>query len=470
MNKTIFKVQMETTIDATTIMFVSKSEAEKKRITDMSGDAGTVFIQYEDKLTNVWIGTGEQDDNTNTYKSSICDGVQLAIAKCIDLKRDAVTVSVPKGFEDMVTLEVMNALYSFDEYKTEKVHRIKEIVFNYANPSKLYNNGMLVVGNAENISTAIRYTRNLQNLNASSVTPARLEESAEGIAKLNDKITVDTLMGHTLDKLDMGLLKAVGQASTVAPRMIVMKYVGNPDSDESLVLVGKGITYDSGGLSLKPSASMLGMKMDMSGSAIVLGVMKYLALDNPVGLNVTVIVPAAENAIGSKAYRVGDVISGYSGKTVEVQNTDAEGRLVLADALSYTVDKLNPIAIIDVATLTGAIVSALGDDIAGVFTNDRGRELMNTIKKSSTTTMEDVWEMPLTDTHRNGMKSKIADISNMSKNKGKCGASSAAAFLESFVGDTPWVHIDVAGTAMSDEVGGTGWGVKLLSDVVYSMM
>jgi leucyl aminopeptidase len=209
------------------------------------------------------------------------------------------------------------------------------------------------------------------------------------------------------------------------------------------------------------------MKTDMSGAAVVMGVMQRIASYNA-NVNLTIIVPSAENAIGSKAYKVGDVYSSYHGTSVEIKNTDAEGRLVLADAISWANDNIDSEVIVDVATLTGAVISALGNDIAGVFTNPNSESYLDFLKESSQETGEQIWQLPLNDKIKKGMKSDIADICNMSSLTGQHGASSAAAFLSHFVDDSNWIHVDIAGTARNKS-GGTGFGVELLSDFVLSL-
>ena len=454
-------------VDAIVIDFMSEERAEEYNKVDIHGKEGTIFTEYDEYgNTTIWVGTGSVNLVEETKRSSkIISGINKAVAKCIELERDVVVVKIDYNNKaEEFTQEFMNSTYNFDEYKTEKPFYISEMLFSYSDE---IDNSDKIVSLCEKEFLSIAYTRDLQNKNASEVTPTFLASEAHKLSELSEKVTITDIYSDRLRELNLGMLEAVGQASTTPPRLIVIDYKGDVDNDKSIVIVGKGVTYDSGGLSLKPSNSMDGMKMDMSGAAIVLGVIKYVISTEP-KINVSVVIPTAENAIGSKAYRVGDVISGYSGKTVEVKNTDAEGRLILADAISYSVDKLNPSVIIDVATLTGAVLGALGNDIAGVFTNDNGKQQLSALKHASELSGEDIWELPLNDAIRDGMKSNIADISNISKIKGRHGASSAAAFLEAFVGDTPWIHIDVAGTAMSDKVGGTGWGVKLLTEYIYS--
>ena len=476
--KTNFSVNPKMDVAAdTTVFFVSEKESEEKGFPDFKGSKGSIHMEYEENFCRMYVGTGKQatqfpKDSVNEEQEEIvvdrkvmAAAVNAAIAKAIDLKRDSINIQIPEEMEEVVIIEAMKATYSFDKYKTEKPHYIKDINFfgtsNHTIPLNVFER-------SEILAKSIELTKDLQNCNASEITPDKFVEKCIGIAGEKDTINIKVLDANSQYN-NLGLIKAVGQGSSNGSHLIVMEYkgdgeVGSEPCTETVVLVGKGITYDSGGLSLKPTESMLEMKLDMSGAAIVAGVM-YNVSRQKLPINLTVIIPVAENAVGPDSYRVGDVISGYSGKTVEVRNTDAEGRLILADALSYAVDNYDILAMVDVATLTGAVISALGNNIAGVFKSDNALGEKNRLEVASWSCLEDIWELPLNDDIRDGMKSNIADISNMGKEKGAHGSSSAAAFLESFVGDTEWLHIDVAGTAMNNGAG-TGWGVELLSKYV----
>lgn len=263
----------------------------------------------------------------------------------------------------------------------------------------------------------------------------------------------------------MGLILAVGRGAPHDPCLIQAAYKGNPDSKEHIVIVGKGITYDTGGLSLKPTDGMLSMKCDMAGAAVALGVVKTAA---KLGLkvNVTAVTPVAENSIGSKSYKLGDVYRSYSGKTVEINNTDAEGRLVLADALAFVVDKFAPTRIVDLATLTGACVVALGDEIAGLFCDDD--LLAEDLLGASDLTDELLCRIPIHMDYMEAYKSEIADLTNSGGRE--AGAIKGALFLKQFVGDVPWAHLDIAGPAYLPKpkfyhpMKATGFGVRLLID------
>lgn len=315
----------------------------------------------------------------------------------------------------------------------------------------------------ETVIAGVTFARDLVNANADEVTPRKLAAAAEGLAK-ESKLLKSTIFNQKkLEQEKMGLILAVNRGSAVEPQLIELSYRGNPKSKDHVVLVGKGVTYDTGGLSLKPTDGMLTMKCDMSGGAAVLGAVKTAAA---LGLkvNVTALVPAVENGIDAKSYKLGDVYRSYNGKTVEITNTDAEGRLILADALGYAVKQLKPTCMIDLATLTGAMVVAVGEEMSGFFTKEDA--LAKELLEASQETGELVWRMPLYDDYKEALKSDIADMINSAGRDGS--AIKAALFLREFVGNVPWAHIDIAGPAFVSKpkhynpVKGTGYGVRLL--------
>lgn len=304
---------------------------------------------------------------------------------------------------------------------------------------------------------------------------------AKRIAKLLRPLGVDVeiIDDKKMQKLGMGAAMAVGKGSERKPRMVIMRYNGGKaalpkkqtktSKDKPLVFVGKGVTFDTGGISLKPGASMDEMKMDMGGSAAVVGLMQALAT-RKTKANVVGIVGLAENMPAHNAYRPGDIIKSYSGKTIEVLNTDAEGRLVLADALAYIQDLYTPKFIIDLATLTGAMMVALGHEYCGSFVNDD--KLWSGMEDASKTTGEKLWRMPLDTVWSKEMESHVADLRNLGKSR-YGGACTAAGFLEHFIKDgTSWAHMDIAGTAWrkSEQAtcpkDGTGFGVRVLNQLV----
>ncbi len=286
-------------------------------------------------------------------------------------------------------------------------------------------------------------------------------------------VELDILDESKLKKLGMGGILAVGQGSRIPPSMVIMRWNGfgkTKASKAPLALVGKGVTFDTGGLSLKPGAGMDEMKKDMGGAAAVVGTMKALAL-RKAKADVVAIVGLTENMPSSRAYRPGDIITSYAGKTVEVLNTDAEGRLVLMDALAYVQETYKAKTVIDLATLTGAIIVALGHEYCGTFTNDD--TLWDELWEASTKTGEKLWRMPLDPVWKKEMESAVADLQNIGKTPRAAGSSTAAGFLEHFIEeDVSWAHMDIAGTAYrkNDQATapkyGTGFGVRVLDRFV----
>ena len=310
--------------------------------------------------------------------------------------------------------------------------------------------------------------RDLQSLPANVATPSYLAGRAEEIAAGSDALAAEVLGREEIAAKEMGGLVAVSQGSAEDPRLIVLRYSGG-GSGPTLGLVGKGVTFDTGGISLKPSASMEEMKMDMSGAAAVLEAVAAIA-ELGLAVDLIAVVPATENMPSGTAIKPGDVITQHNGKTVEVNNTDAEGRLILADALAYAVE-LGAERIVDLATLTGAVLIALGSTYAGVISNDD--ELAGEVERAGRTTGELVWRLPLHAEYKQMVKGKVADLTNVAT-KRKAGTIYAGSFLEEFVGETPWAHVDIAGTAW--DVGrsytgsdASGFGVRLLVELAREL-
>jgi leucyl aminopeptidase len=306
--------------------------------------------------------------------------------------------------------------------------------------------------------------RDLQSLPSNVATPSFLARHAREIASAHAGVTTEVLDREQIAAKKMGGLLAVSQGSVEEPKLIVLRYAGG-GSGGTLGVVGKGVTFDTGGISLKPSASMQEMKMDMSGAAAVLEAVAAIA-ELGLAVNLIAVVPATENMPSGTAIKPGDIITQYNGKTVEVNNTDAEGRLILADALAYTVE-LGAERIVDLATLTGAVLIALGSTYAGLVSNDD--ELAGAVEGAGRETGELVWRLPLHPEYLELMKGSVADLSNTGA-KRKAGTITAGAFLSEAVGDTPWAHLDIAGTAW--DVGrpytgdnASGFGVRLLVEL-----
>ncbi|NQU97574.1 MAG: leucyl aminopeptidase [Chloroflexi bacterium] len=296
---------------------------------------------------------------------------------------------------------------------------------------------------------AIR-ARDMANEPSNTLTPIRMAEAAQDIAAGTDGLECRVFERDAIEKLGMRTFLAVAQGSVEPPRLIEVTYRGDPDNpDNNIWLVGKGITFDSGGLSLKPSNYMEGMKGDMAGGAAVLGAIEAVAKLKP-AINVTALVPATENMPSGSAQRVGDVVRTMSGKFVEVANTDAEGRLVLADAITYAREN-GARRIVDVATLTGAVGIALGSGNSGAFSNDDS--LVAAVIAAGSKRGESMWRLPLDEVSKRQNESKIADVKNTGGRA--AGAITGAHFIGEFVGDTPWVHLDIAATDVADKT--RGW-------------
>ena len=320
---------------------------------------------------------------------------------------------------------------------------------------------------AEVYAKATNYTRDLVNLPPNVVYPAYLAREALKLKSANCKVTV--FDKKALIKGRFGGILAVGQGSIHEPHLVVIEY--NPKGKKTIALVGKGITFDSGGLNIKPGGYMETMKCDMSGAGAVLGIIKA-AKELKFSQRIIGVLCCAENMPGGLSYRPDDILTMYNGKTVEVGNTDAEGRLVLADGLAYVEKKYSPDQIIDYATLTGACVVALGFHTAGLLT--KNDDMASGLSAAGMNCGDRVWRLPLWDDYKDLMKSSVADVRNISSGRDS-GTITAAIFLNHFVEKTPWAHIDIAGTAFRKEAfyyhpkNGTGAGVRLTLNYLESM-
>lgn len=364
-----------------------------------------------------------------------------------------------------ITEGTLLSLYSFDELKTEKKERPKKIkAFNIVSPLRQKKIEELETGaiKGKTIAEGVCFARDLVSQPANVATPSYLAEKAAAMAgEFGLKATI--LEKEDIGQLKMGAFLGVAQGSNEPPKFIIIEYSGGSKKKRPYVLVGKAITFDSGGISIKPSAGMEEMKTDMSGGAAVIGAMKVVAsLKLPV--NVVGLVPATENLPGGSALKPGDILTSMSGQTIEVVNTDAEGRLILADALTYA-ERYNPMAVIDIATLTGACVIALGNHATGLLGNNEA--LKGAIIKAGEETGEKVWELPLWESYKEQIKSDIADMKNVGGRE--AGTITAAAFLDKFASKYHWAHLDIAGTAWEKKdkpyipKGGSGVGVRLFT-------
>lgn len=351
-------------------------------------------------------------------------------------------------------VDFVNGLYYFDDFKSEKTELKLEKV-NIVTDKNIDD----ILNNIVSIINGLFTVRDLANNPANVANPTYLADVAETFIEINDKVSTQILGKKDIQKLGMNSFLSVAKGSSEDPRFIVLEYKGAKKSEKPVVLVGKGITFDSGGISIKPSLGMDEMKFDMCGAATVLGVFNAVARLN-LPINLVVLVASCENMPSGSALKPGDIVTSMSGKTIEILNTDAEGRLILCDALHYA-KKYSPEWVIDVATLTGACLVALGNAASGIFSNDD--ELCSNIEKAAMNTDDKVWRLPLFDEYRASIKGKYADLQNIGA-PGLAGSSTAACFLEEFV-DYKWAHIDNAGTAWS-KAGGTGRPFKMLLELL----
>jgi len=369
----------------------------------------------------------------------------------------------------VITEGALLGVYSFRKHKTKKAEygEIKQLLIVSSDQSKL---PALEQGchRGKIMAEATNLARDMVNEPANHMTPGDLAETARKLAETNG-LEFNVLEREQMQELRMGALLGVAQGSRQPPKFIVFHYRGDDSSQIDLALVGKGITFDSGGISLKPSAKMDEMKGDMAGGAAVIAAIGAIAQLKP-KINVMAIVPATENLPGGSAMKPGDVLTAMNGKTIEIITTDAEGRLALADALGYA-RKFGAKSLVDVATLTGACRIALGTVCTGAFGNNQ--ELIDGIIAAGAEAGELIWQMPMYDRYKEQNKSNIADIKNVGGREG--GAITAAQFISEFAEDTPWVHLDIAGTSMTDKErdylvkGATGVPVRTLVNLVLSL-
>jgi leucyl aminopeptidase len=318
------------------------------------------------------------------------------------------------------------------------------------------------------IAEAVCLARDMVNEPANYMTPTAMAEIAQKIASEN-KIAITVLEREEMQKLGMGALLGVSQGSVQPPKLIMLTYKGRKSGDIDLALVGKGITFDTGGISLKTATGMEEMKSDMSGGASVIAAIMSIA-QLKLKINVTSVIPAVENMPDGSAIRPSDILTALTGKTIEIISTDAEGRLILCDALGY-INKSKPKAIVDIATLTGACTIALGKQCSGILGNNQS--LVDKVIAAGTEAGEAIWQLPLFEDYKENINSDVADIKN--SGSGGAGTITGALFLSEFVGDTPWAHMDIAGTAFGDKdrkyniKGGTGVPVRTLVNLAISM-
>ncbi len=368
-------------------------------------------------------------------------------------------------FSQTVVEGIELGAYSFDVYKTKSENNEAKLKLKNIDLVSIPNNAKDQVSNGlkkgMSISYAVNFARDLGNHPGNVVTPTMLAETAKALAEEFDlKCTI--LSEKEMEHLKMGALLAVSNGSSQPAKMIILEHQKGNKKQSPIVFVGKGVTFDSGGISIKPGKSMDEMKFDMSGGGNVLGIMRAIA-DLKIPLNIIGIIPAVENLLGGSATKPGDILTSMSGTTIEVLNTDAEGRLILADALTYA-ERYKPSAVVDLATLTGAVVVALGPTAAGLMGNDQS--LIEEIQEAGKISGEKVWPLPLYDDYKDQIKSDVSDLRNIGRSG--AGSSVAAAFLAEFTQKYKWAHLDIAGVAWTTKdlhispKGSTGFSIRLL--------
>lgn len=422
----------------------------KKEFVGKKGDSLKIeFLEEEHLVSMLFIGMGKEEEfNEDIYREIIFE----------NLSKEKGSILISSDNEKLSNYELLaeivgNINYSFDEFKTKKEKTIEVELFLIKN-----------VNNLEEIISLVDSTdiaKKLVDLPANIINPKSLSEKVSELGKKYG-FEVEIIDEKGIEKLEMNLLLAVGRSSIIKSKLIVMRYLVDDSSEEKIGLIGKGLTYDTGGLCTKSPDSMFDMKTDMAGAAAVIGAMCAVA-KNKLDKNVIAIVPACENAIDGNAYRPGDIIKSMNGKSVEIINTDAEGRLVLADAITYAIRNEKVTEIVDVATLTGAVLVALGTITTGVFSTCDERYIC--LENASVKYGEKIWRMPLFEEYNEFLKSTVADVKHTGGRMG--GAITAAKFLQGFTEGLPWIHMDIAGTSYNSGVkwnkkGATGVGVKAL--------
>ena len=412
------------------------------------------------------VGAGKPDERKGSAWSRIGGAAMGAAGKAGEI---AVIADLPDGVmapEAVAELAMGMVLraYTFDKYKTkkgDKKDKAAKVTVHCADPSA----AKKAWADAEALADGMMLARDLVNEPANILGPEEFAGKAKALEEFG--VEVEILTEKEMKKLGMGALLGVAQGSVRPPRLAVMQWNGGKSKDQPVAFIGKGVVFDTGGISIKPAAGMEDMKGDMGGAAAVTGLMHALAA-RKAKVNAIGVIGLVENMPDGNAQRPGDIVTSMSGQTIEVLNTDAEGRLVLCDALHYVNDRFKPAFMINLATLTGAIIVALGHDHAGLFSNND--ELAERLHAAGRETDEKVWRMPLAPEYDKLIDSKNADMKNIGGRW--AGSITAAQFLQRFVGDTPWAHLDVAGTAMgspSSEISkgwASGFGVRLLDRLV----
>lgn len=431
------------TIDEKLNGFISQLIENK----DLKGKPGeTLVIPQANGPRLILIGMGKADGKTSDFVKSVQAAANALKASAadeaaIDLSGITVNTKDQHWINRQLAQAFQDSLYHFDECKSKKddapaISTIKSLTVVAENQ---YQSDILF---GQAVAKGMAFCKKLGDLPPNVATPSYLADEADKLASLSDKLTTSILDEDKMEELGMGSFLSVSKGSIEPGKIICMEYKGGKSGDAPHALVGKGITFDTGGISLKPGAGMDEMKYDMCGAASVLGTMlTIISLDLPI--NFLGVVAAAENMPAGHASKPGDIVTAMNGTTIEILNTDAEGRLVLCDALTYTIETYKPASIMDIATLTGACMMALGGVNSGVFTEDDA--LAQEILDAGQSSCDPAWRLPLQDEYQELLDSNFADIANIGGRL--AGATTAACFLSRFTKDQTWAHLDIAGTA-----------------------
>ncbi|MDC0482150.1 leucyl aminopeptidase [Gammaproteobacteria bacterium] len=448
-----------------------KETIKKSSFEGKTNESLCVYETSNKKLDKIYlIGLGEKNkyNEKNFLKSinsfsKICKSeniknIYLGVGSFINEK-----VSIDWAIRN-ISININGIDYHYDETKNKTKnknnYKVSKLFFVFNSIKKNYKQDIKkYFSQGEAIANGIKLAKNLGDLPSNICTPTYLAKTATSLGKANKNLNIKIHDEKEMKKMGMNCLLSVGNGSDEPSKLITMNYSGGAKNEKPIVLVGKGITFDTGGISIKPSNGMDEMKYDMCGAASVMGTMKSISELN-LKINVVAIIASAENMPSGSATNPGDVVTTMSGQTVEILNTDAEGRLVLCDALTYSL-KFKPKHIIDVATLTGAVLVALGKVASGVLSNDE--KLTEKLKNSSNISHDYIWELPMWEEFQSELDSNFADIANIGKRY--AGTITAACFLSRFTEDYSWAHLDIAGTAWNEGAnkGGTGRPVSLLT-------
>ena len=446
--------------------------ATTQAVKDMGGALGKIIIipipNKNPSQRILYAGLGDPEQMTPDTIRHISGKIAQAAR---ELKVSEFSIIEPEHIKQVtsvisqITEGVKMALYTFDEFKQKKADPSPNLVIISQKGKKAQQEAKT----AEIIADGALLARNTANLPPNQCNPSTLAKIAKKIAE-NHKVKCTIISKQELANKGFGGITAVGQGSINKPKLIILEYKGGKSTEKPVVIVGKAVTFDTGGISIKPSENLEEMKFDKCGGCTVLGIIRA-ASELQLSTNIIGVIPSVENMPGGESYRPGDIIKLYSGKTAEIANTDAEGRLILADAIAYAEKRYKPVVIVDLATLTGACIVALGSNVAGMVSNDK--IVAAEVAKASKITSEHVWELPLNQDYMDMIKSEVADMKNLGIARA-AGTITAAAFLRNAIlMDTPWVHLDIAGVAWTqpstkyrsyNPKGATGFGVRLLMD------